>query len=332
MTTNQLIRTRILEAATVNIEDGIVKCVLITEGLGNLRDKNYYTSEALQASVDLFNGVQCYLDHPGRDEEQNRPERSTRDLVGTFYDVEVGDIAINGATLKALLAKLKVSDTEAGRTALELIKHSLEVAKQFPDKAFIGLSINATGESEPSTINDMAVNLVKKFNSVFSVDVVTKPGARGGFLEAADKAVHTVTEAMSNFFKGKPKKKTLAQEMSEYYDTCDKVKKEVTPEGFENVVKALKKKPEITQPYAVAWWMKGQGYEPKAAEAMVDIKEQMEAIPSSLFGVLTLGKGKTADKKPEIPQEVEKAMEALRPVMSGADDKKLMEAAYALIK
>lgn len=42
---------------------------------------------------------------------------------------------------------------------------------------------------------------------------------------------------------------------------------EVTPPGYEHVVKGLKKNPDVDNPWAVAWWMKGQGIHPKKAKA-----------------------------------------------------------------
>lgn len=38
---------------------------------------------------------------------------------------------------------------------------------------------------------------------------------------------------------------------------------EVTPAGYEKVVKALKKEPEIDNPWAIAWSMKEKGIKPK---------------------------------------------------------------------
>jgi len=38
---------------------------------------------------------------------------------------------------------------------------------------------------------------------------------------------------------------------------------EVAPEGYEDIVKALKKEPEVDNPWAVAWSMKKKGIEPK---------------------------------------------------------------------
>lgn len=37
----------------------------------------------------------------------------------------------------------------------------------------------------------------------------------------------------------------------------------VAPEGWEETVKRMKKHPEIDNPWALAWWMENEGYEPK---------------------------------------------------------------------
>lgn len=39
--------------------------------------------------------------------------------------------------------------------------------------------------------------------------------------------------------------------------------KEVAPKGYENIVKALKKTPNVDNPWAIAWWMKSKGIKPK---------------------------------------------------------------------
>lgn len=41
----------------------------------------------------------------------------------------------------------------------------------------------------------------------------------------------------------------------------NKLKTEVAPEGWEKTVKAMKDEPGIDNPYALAWWMKGKGYQ-----------------------------------------------------------------------
>jgi len=39
--------------------------------------------------------------------------------------------------------------------------------------------------------------------------------------------------------------------------------KEVAPKGYQKVVKALKKEPEVDNPWAIAWSMKKKGHKPK---------------------------------------------------------------------
>jgi hypothetical protein len=39
--------------------------------------------------------------------------------------------------------------------------------------------------------------------------------------------------------------------------------KEVTPKGYEKIVKGLKKSGDVENPWAIAWWMKGKGIKPK---------------------------------------------------------------------
>lgn len=36
----------------------------------------------------------------------------------------------------------------------------------------------------------------------------------------------------------------------------------VAPEGWEGPIKKMKKDDEVDNPFALAWWMKGQGYKP----------------------------------------------------------------------
>jgi hypothetical protein len=44
----------------------------------------------------------------------------------------------------------------------------------------------------------------------------------------------------------------------------------VAPPGWENTVKRMKKHPKIDNPWALSWWMKGEGDEPhKKSESIV---------------------------------------------------------------
>lgn len=46
-----------------------------------------------------------------------------------------------------------------------------------------------------------------------------------------------------------------------YLPKTSRIVSEVAPKGFEGTVKAMKGKKEITNPYALAHWMKSQGYQ-----------------------------------------------------------------------
>lgn len=170
--------------------------VIIEEGVGNARDMHYYgKSTIVQAVADkVFDGAQAYADHPGLDEDVNRPERSVRDLFGYYFDTKV--IESHGKT--AMSAKLKIQD--GAEWAVGLIKEAIDYNKRFPDKAYVGISINADGDVAPDTQNGEQVNHVKRITQAFSADMVTKPARGGRFLalvESASGAQHTKKENKS---------------------------------------------------------------------------------------------------------------------------------------
>lgn len=172
---------------------------LIQEGLGNLKDGFYYTKEALKSAVPVFEGKKMYADHPSADEEETRPERSVRDIVGHYENVEYKENEDGSGFLEADAVVLPDQNYQWVRS---LMRHSVDYAKQFPDKDFIGLSINASGDAVPVNIQDFIkeakvpesakpkieqaaqeglteVRLVNKIESAVSVDLVTEAGARG---------------------------------------------------------------------------------------------------------------------------------------------------------
>jgi len=162
------------------------RVVIITEGLGNLRDRNFYAKSAVASCAEVFNGKQFYLDHPSKIDEENRPERSVRDLAGYFFDTQVGTIpdAESGEGLSACFATLKFAESEPGLLAYSQVKTALEYQKRFPNEkdVFCGISINGGGVSHPDKINGMPVNMVTEIKEAFSADIVTKPARGGKFL------------------------------------------------------------------------------------------------------------------------------------------------------
>lgn len=198
------IRTQFLESAARDNGIGYQKfrVVLIQEGLGNLSDAYFYSSDALKSAVSVFEGKKLYADHPSRTEESDRPERSVRDVLGYFENVEYKESDGAGR----LEADVHVLPDESFRWARTLLTHSVEFAKKYPDKEFVGLSINASGEADPVKISTLLENMaltnqmrlkiqkaidsgvdvvkvVKVIKDAISCDLVTEAGAGGKILE-----------------------------------------------------------------------------------------------------------------------------------------------------
>lgn len=173
----------------------MARVVIITEGLGNLRDRNYYTASAVKSSADVFHGKQFYINHPSQSEEEDRPERDMRDLAGYFVETQVGTVEDpdTGETLTACFATLKFSTTRDGRDAFEQVKTALQYQKDFPETkdVYCGISINGGGVSHPGEIDGMDVNMVTEIEEAFSADIVTKPARGGKFLSLIQEAAKT---------------------------------------------------------------------------------------------------------------------------------------------
>jgi hypothetical protein len=179
------------------------RVVLIQEGLGNLKDGYYYTKESLKSAVAAFEGKKMYADHPSRIDEESRPERSVRDIIGHFEGVQYLEGEDGAGRLEA---DVVVLPDEPFQWARALMRHALEYSKTFPDKDFIGLSINASGQAMPMpaeqflkemSVPDSArlkiqqavqdglseIKLVNAIEDATSVDMVTEAGAKGRVLE-----------------------------------------------------------------------------------------------------------------------------------------------------
>lgn len=187
---------RLLEADGAPPIDGqarTARVCIISEGLGNARDRNLYLPSAIASAAKVFEGKQFYIDHPAKDEDENRPERSVRDLAGYFFDCAAGTVreADTGGTLAACFATLRFAESDPGRLAFEQVKTALEYQKQFPAATgvYAGISINADGTSHPGLRNGMQVNMVTEITEAFSADIVTKPARGGKFLASARESV-----------------------------------------------------------------------------------------------------------------------------------------------
>ncbi len=176
------------------------RVVLIQEGMGNSNDAYYYTREALESAISVFNGLKIMADHPSLDEEETRPERSTRDILGHYENLSVDQDEAGQAALYADVDILPSADTEWARARMV---RAIENSEKFPDRDFVGLSINASGPSQETPIADViemapdgakqklidaqesgieTVKVVSKINRAVSCDLVTEAGAGGKIL------------------------------------------------------------------------------------------------------------------------------------------------------
>jgi hypothetical protein len=175
-----------MREAAMSSDGGSARCVIISVGLGNLRDKNYYSESAVRSAVKLFPGKQAYINHPSESEEQDRPERSVTDLAGYWLNTTLGTVkdADTGESLLACMGTLKFDLSESGRRARDLVATALDYQKRFPNAkdVYCGISINGGGVSHPAMIDGEEVNMVTEIQEAFSADIVTKPARGGKFL------------------------------------------------------------------------------------------------------------------------------------------------------
>ena len=194
----RILETRFREAADTS-KGNRFKAVLIQEGMGNFTDKFYYTAEAIESAVSLFEGKKIYADHPTSIEEQVIPERSVRDVLGHFENCQVVEEDDGHHVLEADVVILPEPEFDWARG---LMKHAVDYSKKYPDKDFVGLSINANGEADNKGLEDFiqenkipaycldklkealdqgidSVRVVNKLTAAVSCDLVTEAGAGG---------------------------------------------------------------------------------------------------------------------------------------------------------
>lgn len=134
-----------------------------------------YPENVLRDYASVFEaGTQMYLDHPGKSEESDRPERSVRDLVGRLVsEAEYKDGALYAEA--------------------EFLPWAAPAIEALSD--MVGLSIRAYGTVTESDDGPVLTS----FSGVESVDVVTKAGAGGQFVELLESArAKNVEEAKSS--------------------------------------------------------------------------------------------------------------------------------------
>jgi hypothetical protein len=147
---------------------------IIEEGLGNSKDKNYYSAEALTSGVNVFNGAKAFCDHPDAISEKTLPERTMRALVGWYSDC----FTDKNPTSSKVRLRGKLHFFKSAKWLTDMID---AILTEPTAKGLFGISINAIGKTRPAQMGGEQVNYVEEFQRVDSADVVTEPAARGKF-------------------------------------------------------------------------------------------------------------------------------------------------------
>lgn len=206
------------------------RSVMLQEGLGNFGDAYYYSAEALQSAAPVFEGKKIYADHPSSLDEQVRPERSVRDVLGHFENVHVEQLDDGRSQL---IGDVVILPDDSFTWARSLMAHAVEFHEKFPDKEFIGLSINASGDAKPTQLAEFMkselpqsvmtklteavgkgideIKVVSAITEAVSCDLVTEAGAGGAiknYLESNNlnlKGENMKTKNKENEGEAKPK-------------------------------------------------------------------------------------------------------------------------------
>lgn len=172
------------------VEGPRMKVWLLTEGLGNMRDKNYYGRECIESAPPIFEGSVMMLNHLGYIDEENRPEGDVEKTVAYYRNCKAERVNTPDGLKYALTAEACFDATQEGLNAFEKAKTAVHFRDDFPasDKEYVGISVNAIGESEPRKMmvggQELDVNYVMRFaEGSRGADMVTLP-ARGGSFRA----------------------------------------------------------------------------------------------------------------------------------------------------
>ena len=175
------------EADTGN--DKAIKVTLITEGPGNLRDRNYYTRDAIEdaAQRKTFEGVRCYLNHQSPEEREANPVNRVENLAGYYRNTHFEMVeGADGIVRAGICGELIPDASKAGQELLAKARASAKFRQQYPasEEVYAGLSINGGGNIDGKlNVQGEEWNRIARFEGIESVDAVTRP-ARGGEFQA----------------------------------------------------------------------------------------------------------------------------------------------------
>lgn len=149
---------------------------IITEGWGS---SGYYSRDLLERDGPAIFpvGTQMFLDHPGRAEESDRPERSVKDLAARL------------ASTPRMVGNALVAEAD-------IYEHWRPVVDALAED--IGLSIRAAGETELGEADGRKGTIVTSLTEGISVDFVTNAGRGGKVGQLIESAQAAVKEALAS--------------------------------------------------------------------------------------------------------------------------------------
>jgi hypothetical protein len=181
----------LIREADIRKTGNTYEATVIREGAGNAEDRNYYTREALRQAVaaGLFEGLQCYANHPTASEERDRPERDVRQLVGHFREARYSEDSGVGQ----VRAKFIPISGPGYEWVTSLIESALG---SVPNRPLIGISIDGYGHApDQQEINGRTYSMVREVTHLGSADIVTRAGAGGQFHRRLQEAWRNTTPA-----------------------------------------------------------------------------------------------------------------------------------------
>ena len=288
-----------------NLSGRKAEVVLIDEGLGNRVNMNYYGPEALAGAPEVFECAPCFTDHPSESENSDRPERSIWHKAGYFTNVRLETIE-GKSTIKAVLT---LDETETGEAVLSKIKAAIQFKADNPaaEAEYVGLSINATGESErrDMTINGepLTVNYVTAFvkDPFTSVDIVTVPARGGRFL--------ALLESISGARKNKMEANKMSEALKKLLAKLNEAAEVKTPEELKLKMTGIMKEAEEIEDEA-----KKEYEAEESDEAFKKLKGEHEALLKKHEDIGAMVKDlhkklhgeNPAEEKPEVKPEEKK--------------------------
>lgn len=158
-----------------------IETVIMTEGMGNKKDRHFYPASTIQRDYKKFEGKASFVNHQDEEEAQIRPERDLRDQIGWWENVKVSEDG------REMTAALVFEKTTVGQYWFDKCKSAIDYSTRYPGQVWFAVSINADGRTHiEQTPDGEDMNVVDEITEVDSVDLVTKPALQTKFIRVLE--------------------------------------------------------------------------------------------------------------------------------------------------